>query len=337
MTSTANNESYDFPSPFTFQECDPCTLVELHMRYMSGKIRSKPDWWEKIKDEGLVAKWRQEMLDRDRAAVEKVWGLAEKRLPLDGTVKHWPRDLITDVQLDYIFEELRYIASRRDEATGIYASSVPMVYESRSLVPDVLKTDLLEGASIIESVPEEEKDWHPGSNGQVLDLVHPSLYCLRIGSSYAYVRDDTDTPGRVLRVLTEEEYKKGRPDFLTYEYETFAYSSRYQWLPTDFEISDAGAARPLSYINNLHPVWHRDFYPIISSVLGRFIPLFERVLTDVISPVPDCVIYVNTGEWYNHLQEPEYVHSPEGAKRWEEWKETYRSVLSEFRSSGQKI
>ncbi len=38
------------------------------------------------------------------------------------------------------------------------ASSVPMVYESRSLVPDTLKTDLLEGASIIESVPEEDKD-----------------------------------------------------------------------------------------------------------------------------------------------------------------------------------
>lgn len=27
----------------------------------------------------------------------------------------------------------------------------------------------------------EPKDWHPGSKNQVLDLVHPSLYCLIYG------------------------------------------------------------------------------------------------------------------------------------------------------------
>ena len=31
--------------------------------------------------------------------------------------------------------------------------------------------------AVLENVPDNEKDWHPGSNNQVLDLVHPSLYC----------------------------------------------------------------------------------------------------------------------------------------------------------------
>ena len=35
----------------------------------------------------------------------------------------------------------------------------------------------------MEDVPEAEKDWHPGTSKQVLDLVHPSLYCIRIGET----------------------------------------------------------------------------------------------------------------------------------------------------------
>ena len=32
-------------------------------------------------------------------------------------------------------------------------------------------------------MPEDQKDWHPGSNKQVLDLVHPSLYPLVYGKT----------------------------------------------------------------------------------------------------------------------------------------------------------
>ncbi|KAI0708785.1 hypothetical protein C8T65DRAFT_576237 [Cerioporus squamosus] len=322
----ASKKSYHFPSPFRFQRRDPCTLVELRMHYLSGKIRSKPNWWEKVNDAALVAKWQQEMVDQDRAAVEAVWGL-EERLPHRYTTKHWPRDLITDAQLDYIFDELRYVASRRDELTGIYAAAIPKVYESRSLMPADLKSALLCGADLLESVPDEEKDWHPGSNGQVLDLVHPSLYCLRIGSSYVYAQDDTEPHARALRVLTEEEYRKDRPDFLTYDYETFAHSAKYQWLPTDFETPGAGVAWPLSYINNLHPIKHRDLYPTISSILGRFVPLFERVLSDVIRPEPDGVIKADPRTWYDHLEEPEFEDDDDDEEGIEEWEETYKWPL----------
>jgi threonine/homoserine/homoserine lactone efflux protein len=46
-------------------------------------------------------------------------------------------------------------------------------------VPESLRAELLREVEKLENVPE--KDWHPGSNGLVLDLVHPSLFCFVAG------------------------------------------------------------------------------------------------------------------------------------------------------------
>ncbi|KAI0367129.1 hypothetical protein BV20DRAFT_1055109 [Pilatotrama ljubarskyi] len=196
--------------------------------------------------------------------------------------KQWPHDPITDVQLDYIFDELEYEASQRDPATGIFVTSIPKVYESRSLIPADLKSAHVSGAAILESAPDEEKDWHPGSDGQVLDLVHPSLYCLRIGESLVRLRADTDTAStNALRVIDEKEYMSLRPDLNDFLY---CSSVEYQWLPTDFEVSELAEVKAFDYINNLHPIQHRSLCPTISSIHSRFIPLFERVLSDTLSP-----------------------------------------------------
>ncbi|KAI9060773.1 hypothetical protein FKP32DRAFT_1577374 [Trametes sanguinea] len=284
------------------------------MRTFSGMIRSKPDWWAKVNDPDLVEKWRREMVEQDRDTVEKLWG-GEERFEHGWGDKQWPRDPITDVQLNYIFEQLKYEASQRDEDTGIFAAAIPSVYESRSLIPADLKSALVSGVSVLESVPEEEKDWHPGSNNQVLDLVHPSLYCLRIGESLVRRKDESGAD--VISVLSEEEYTSQRPDFASVE--DFV-SSDYQWLPTDFEVLGGGSVRPLGYINNLHPTKHRALYDVISSILGRFVPLFDRVLSDVLSPEPPLAITVNPGRWYEHIKEPDFDYNqPHDEDPWEKW------------------
>ena len=76
------------------------------------------------------------------------------------------------------------------------------MYESRSLIPADLTESLVRAVSLLEDVPEEEKDWHPGSKKQVLDLVHPSLYCLVIGESYVRKEDASD--GDPLELLTQD-------------------------------------------------------------------------------------------------------------------------------------
>ena len=119
-----------FPSPFFFNDVEPVTLVELRMRFYSGKIRAKPLWWEKVNDQSIVAKWRAEIVENDGEMVERFWGGDKRTKEVmetedgDHRAKPWPRERITEAQLDYVVEELKYEAGRRDEETGIFVSSV---------------------------------------------------------------------------------------------------------------------------------------------------------------------------------------------------------------------
>ncbi|RDX46301.1 hypothetical protein OH76DRAFT_1407017 [Lentinus brumalis] len=310
-----------FTSPFNFVNRDPTTLVELRMRRFSGKIRSKPDWWEKVNDPAIVEKWRAEIVEQDRELVDRLWGGEERFIYRDGG-KKWPREPITQAQVDYIFDELKYEASRRDPETGIFATSIPKVYESRSLIPSELKAELVQAASPLEDVPEEKKDWHPGSNKQVLDLVHPSLYCLVVDESYVRKADASD--GDPVEVITQQAYTDRRPDMADFIRwgQTYFISQKYQWLPTDFAVSDSGAVEPLGYINNLHPLRDAALYAPITSILARFIPMFERVLSDVRSPERPAAIQVDPFEWYNGVT-PE-CPGYDDDEVYEAWEEEHR-------------
>ena len=76
----------------------------------------------KVRDDRIMAKWRDEMVQYDAVMVETFWGGNEYWKAGEGQ-KQWPRDKITAVQLDYIFDELRYEATRYDEETGIFVST----------------------------------------------------------------------------------------------------------------------------------------------------------------------------------------------------------------------
>ncbi|KAJ0391550.1 hypothetical protein P43SY_011830 [Pythium insidiosum] len=53
----------------------------------------------------------------------------------------------------------------------------------------------------------------------------------------------------------------------------------YQWIPSDFRVDGDGNVKILSYINNLHPVLHREMYNSIEKIFSKFVPLFDRVLS----------------------------------------------------------
>jgi len=111
------------------------------------------------------------------------------------------------------------------------------VLRSNELVPENLKRELIGGSSrgiflhptaddvrdlcvvvepvlislgprAVEAVPEERKDWHPQSNNQTLDLVHPSLYPLAYSSTKP---PETGLPipiPQVVQTLVEAEEDK---------------------------------------------------------------------------------------------------------------------------------
>lgn len=106
-----------------------------------------------------------------------------------------------------------------------------------------------------------EPDWHPNSNGTVLDIVHPSLYC--------YVQGIT-------KPIQDKEII-------------------FAWLPSEFNISQSGKVKIDSYINNL-PEENTDLYQSIAKLFEEMIPDFQNLLNVMVenekylsqdSPVPN--------------------------------------------------
>ncbi|KAM5540589.1 hypothetical protein V8D89_005620 [Ganoderma adspersum] len=314
----------DFPSPFDCSGKLPTTLVELRIRWFSGTLREKPQWWDKVLKQDIVDKWRDEIVEQDAAMVDKFWGGDE--LNNENVKKQWPREEITKRQLNYLFDELRYLATQRMSETGIQSTAIPAVFQSFSLISSKLRDQLREVVSLLENVPPEQLDWHPGSNGQVLDLVHPSLYCYHIGHSLSRgLPIGSDTP---LQILSDIEYSS-QYRHLNHRVRDMC-SEQHQWLPTDFDVSPDGTVCPVSYIHNVHPLEHRALYAPLCTVLARFVPLFEDVLTAVLQDSDrKPIVRTDPLMWYDKAEDmrPEEDDDEDPATydaRVEEWEEQYR-------------
>ncbi|MFD7766905.1 DUF4246 domain-containing protein [Streptomyces sp. NPDC059787] len=247
-----------FPLPFhasrSIAFAAPRTLRELEMIRCSAHLREKPGWSDKMNDAGIVARWTEEAVAQG----------------------------LTEAQVRHVLDELRHYAALRDGRTGAEVSAVDGVWQSDTLVDDKLRARLREAVRVLEQVPEAERDWHPGSGGQVLDLVHPSLFCL--------VREVSGAPERAWLNPTNS-------------YSKHEFSERFQWLPTDVDVSEDGDVAFRSYVNNVHPERHRDLAAVLPEVFARFRPLWENVLTDLRRPRP-LRIEADPYGWYD--SEPEH-------------------------------
>lgn len=271
-----------FPLPFLASRSStsavPRTLREIEMMQCSAQLRAKPRWFEKMRDAGIVARWTEEAVAQG----------------------------LTEAQVRYVLDELAHYAALRDERTGAEVSAVDGVWQSDTLVDDGLRARLREAVRVLEEVPEEERDWHPGSDGQVLDLVHPSLFCL--------VREVSGAPERAWENPTDR-------------YSRYEFSERFQWLPTDVDVDDDGRASFRSYVNNVHPERHRDLASVLPELFARMLPLWENVLTDLRHPRP-LRITVDPYGWYESdeydVPEPErddFEDEESYTKAYEAWEE----------------
>jgi hypothetical protein len=266
-----------FPLPFRASGCTafatPRTLRELEMMRCSSLIRSKPGWYAKMNDADIVARWTREAVAQG----------------------------LTEAQIRYVLAELVHYAELRDGRTGAEVSAVDGVWQSDTLVDDALRSRLREAVRVLEDVPEAERDWHPGSGGHVLDLVHPSLFCL--------VREASEAPERAWR---------NPADRYSTRYE---FSERFQWLPTDIDVSHDGEVAFRSYVNNVHPERHRELASVLPDVFARLRPLLENVLTDLRHPRPPRIEADPFG-WYD--SEPE-CPDPSSHGEEEAYQEAFRA------------
>jgi hypothetical protein len=283
------SETAAFPLPFLVGHkvsVTPIrTLRELAMMQLSALIRAKPQWHVKMNDADIVATWTREAVEQG----------------------------MTEAQIRYVLAELAYYAERRDERTGIEVSGVDGVWQSDVLIDEELRSRLREAVRVLEDVPESERDWHPGSDDQVLDLVHPSLFCLVRGVSRP---DDSTWPS-----LGKDEAR-------------YALSDKFQWLPTDVEVGENGDAAFLSYVNNVHPVAHRELASVLPVLFGRMRPLFENVLTDLRHSRPARIV-ADPFSWYDEPARPSEDEDADGADADAEWaweKEMYGWDVNRSRS-----
>jgi len=255
----------NFPSPF--QEMSygdgspPKTKKELQLMALSAAIREKPAWWDKVNDEVISSKWRLEA--RTKLCLV---------LP----------DQDQDALFEYALAELRWLADKLDGATQPRASPVDAVYEADCIVSSELRAALIAGVGRIEpGYDAPKRDWHPGSEEQVIDLVHPSLFCFVEGESRMCAKQ---------QLSWEEWLGLGECVPMLGKLNTDVFTSKtHQWLATDLTVHHNGKVQFDSYINNLHPKQHKNLYDTLADVFSCMVPLLERVLSHAACPRPNRI------------------------------------------------
>ncbi|KAA8893383.1 hypothetical protein FN846DRAFT_788030 [Sphaerosporella brunnea] len=247
-------------------------LRELAMLKLMNRITDKPGWEKKVFDDTIADKWKREALAT-------------------------PGVDIVPSMADWCIDELRHHAAEFSR-TGYSVALCGDVVKSDSAVPQQLREKLVAAAARLENVPPHKKDWHPGSDGMVLDLVHPSLFPLVYGRSRILpdrilgldecLRHAGE--GAVLPVPPETELEEDTEldEDTDSEDETYwprsgrapaVYSPKFQWLPCDVEfVGEKREAKIVSYINNLHPAHNKDLYGVIEKLIDCAIPLWNKTL-----------------------------------------------------------
>lgn len=285
MTDSSANPGTPSPFPHPFvdnwasypaTESYP-TLEEQQIQKLSWTIRQKPEWYIKYKNPEILSKWKKEALSQ----------------PING------ENTMRESLVDYALAELAYYDKIRELTGGQYQQGAkPLCFYGDNTVPEELKAEFVKGAKKLEDVPESRKDYHPGSDNRVLDLVHPSLYPLQYGITPVVEDMENDHVGFDVGYAgnCKPMPKVSRDMFIKFEgrnepEEYYYISHHYQWLPSLFQVSETGNVEIKSYINNLHPVYHKELYQPIADIFSKMLPAFNEMLRLETAPERTIIEY----------------------------------------------
>lgn len=233
-----------------FKQSPPLTAKEVAMLGVMNALTDKLDWHEKILDDEIADRWGEEAL----------------AVPLMSR-EAW----------EWCLLELREKAARFQKTGRVTVlDGASRVSKSDSKVPETLNQELRVALQPLLNQPADQQDWHPGSDGQVLNLVHPSLFPLIFGKTKVLM-DGGIVP---LDIGSASSFENAKVSPLQPPADSLA-SNKFQWLPCEVEFAeDAGPDVEItSYINNLHPK-HKDVYTCIEKIISLTIPAWNEVLVD---------------------------------------------------------
>ncbi|KAJ8073725.1 hypothetical protein AAF712_003212 [Marasmius tenuissimus] len=311
-----------FPNAITSWAASNIAVREQTMLAMINEITEKPEWARKVSDNAIVAKWRKEALGREGVD-------------------------FSEAMFEYCIAELRDKAAHFVQ-TGrvIVLDNSAGIVKSDTAIPTHLAEELKTAVRPLEDVPNHHKDWHPGSNEKVLDLVHPSLYPLMYGRSRVIPSGRLSLSdciarcgeGVVIPKPNQDEIAlRGNNRYLpngspradtrwasrasVMDY----WSDSYQWLPSEIEFRGDDEVEITSYINNLHPR-NKELYGVLEKVIAKTIPSWNDCLSYLNG---DSLMRVPTGDGarYEHPSGEQRLPEPDEDEytRWNRDREWHRA------------
>ncbi|CAI7595234.1 unnamed protein product [Penicillium pancosmium] len=284
---------------------------EIIMMQVMNTISDKPDWERKVFDETITNKWREEIAQSGQDVTPKM--------------------------MDWIMKELQWKTTCLEKHG--YFEVFENVIKSDTAVSKELQDALKEAVKPLEDVPEDQKDYHPGSDDKVLDLVHPSLFPVLYGKTRVLpdkilsLEDCLDYigEGKILPTPPDGEEKAISSDRLHRSRfsDLPVLSMKFQWMPCDIDLSKDGDCRILSYINNAHPVKHRALYQVLEKIMSRTVPLWEASLTEKDHPQRITYNQVEWEEGYGDGEFPEWDEEEEQYDRKDDFDE-YRKRCDNY-------
>ncbi|CAI7647214.1 unnamed protein product [Penicillium discolor] len=296
------------------------TLREMHMVEFMEDLTDIPEWWKKIFEPATQDKWKKAAMNSGKD--------------------------ITLNMAEWIIDELQFKAMIY-ETTEVVALYNGDVTKSDTSMPDSIFQEMRSLFSVLEYDLEPMQYFHPGMLNQERDLISMALYPLLYGKTRILTDriigvDDALTyigKGEVIPVpketgITREDIAwrvLSRADI-----KVRPYSRKFQVLPSDWELGDDGQWHIASYINNLHPVKHRNIYKLLEQIFNRLVPQWNATLT----PLKDMLhsrarIEYHKAEYYPvpkeiAAQAPQ-IHPREAQSEFEErtekWRmENYRAI-----------
>ena len=166
------------------------------------------------------------------------------------------------------------------------------IVKSDTAVPSELRNALRAAAARLEDVPDHLKDWHPGSNDQVLDLLHPSLFPLIYGRTKVlptgtvpledcveFAETGERTKAVTVSKTSTSILKRKASSWDEDDEDYMAAWDEFQWLPSDVHFKADGSVKISSYVNNLHPAHHQNLYKVLEQMVDCSIPLWNEVVS----------------------------------------------------------
>uniref|UniRef100_A0A0G4GJC7 DUF4246 domain-containing protein n=1 Tax=Chromera velia CCMP2878 TaxID=1169474 RepID=A0A0G4GJC7_9ALVE len=198
------------------------------------------------------------------------------------------------------------------EEAEIFEESRKLLEEGKAKATEAERTGLRGGEAMEEMRKKQIEaelsrsrspfsDFHPGSKGQVLNSLHPSLFAYAKGFSFLSPSGKKeDPPDKKQRYGTEADaafertqgmrFMGGRPPSLDRIgfFRRLQEAPRFQWLPCEVDVGGKRekGERPQvtihSYVNGLPPKAERpETYELLERALSGFVPHFEKCITEL--------------------------------------------------------